>query len=223
MDKSHWYSNKCPQYDCRKKSCSKCKCGLNYVNIPITMGDNSEGSAVAPKNGAYCNAIVKYEANGAVYIYSAEGVPTLLTTDISSSIATRLYNLESEVTRLRNRITEISADMPQPNLVVSLPNDITTYPAGEEPISLESVMNALENGRSVFFIYRGDALERIYTVTAIESNDSIWNMRVESIGVDPAESAGFWVVRSNSAGGWTSVAFVPLVQEQNEESEGGLL
>lgn len=115
MDKSHWYSNKCPQYDCRKKSCSKCECGLKYVNIPITMGDNSEGSAVAPKNGAYCNAIVKYEANGAVYIYSAEGIPTLLTTDISPSIASRLYNLESEVARLRNRINEISANMPQPN------------------------------------------------------------------------------------------------------------
>lgn len=72
MDKSHWYSNKCPKYDCRKESC---KCGLKYIDIPTQLGDDSEGSPVAPKNGAYCNAIVKYEANGAVYIYSTEGVP----------------------------------------------------------------------------------------------------------------------------------------------------
>ena len=106
MDKSHWYSNKCPQYDCRKKSCSKCECGLKYVNIPTTLGDNSEGSIMAPKNGMYCNAIVKYEANGAVYIYSADGVPTLLTTDISSSVATRLRNLEMEVAQLRNAVLD---------------------------------------------------------------------------------------------------------------------
>lgn len=72
MDKSHWYSNKCPKYNCRKESC---KCGLKYVNIPTTLGDDSESSPVAPKNGAYCNAIVKYDANNAVYIYSTEGVP----------------------------------------------------------------------------------------------------------------------------------------------------
>lgn len=75
MDKSHWYNNKCPKYDCKKKSCNKCGCGLKYVNIPTTLGDDSQSSPVAPKNGAYCNVIVKYEANGAVYIYSAEGIP----------------------------------------------------------------------------------------------------------------------------------------------------
>lgn len=60
----------CPKIDCRKKCC---KCGLEYVNIPTAMGDDT-GSA-APKKGAYCNAIVVYEANGAVYIYSKEGIP----------------------------------------------------------------------------------------------------------------------------------------------------
>lgn len=112
MDKSHWYNNKCPQYDCRKKSCNKCACdcGLKYVNIPTVMGDNSEGSSMAPRNGAYCNAIVKYEANGAIYIYSAEGIPTLLTTDISSNIITRLLNLEAEVARLRNAILDLETE-----------------------------------------------------------------------------------------------------------------
>lgn len=62
----------CPNIDCRK---STSKCGIGYVNIPASLGDDSEGSAVAPKNGAYNNVIVYYEANGAVYIYSSEGIP----------------------------------------------------------------------------------------------------------------------------------------------------
>lgn len=70
-DPKYW-KQPCPKVDCRK---DKCKCGLKFVDIPAVLGDDSEGSDVAPKNGAYCNAIVKYEANGAVYIYSAEGIP----------------------------------------------------------------------------------------------------------------------------------------------------
>lgn len=61
----------CPNVDCRKK----CVGGLKYVNVPSSLGDDSKDSPSAPKNGAYCNAIVVYEANKAVYIYSSEGVP----------------------------------------------------------------------------------------------------------------------------------------------------
>lgn len=62
----------CPKMSCRKKDCC---CGLTYINIPGALGDDSASSKVAPKNGTYSNAIVVYEANQAVYIYSAEGVP----------------------------------------------------------------------------------------------------------------------------------------------------
>lgn len=76
-NEQHWEQKSCPKYDCRKDSCNKCKCGLRFVDIPANLGDDSAGSSVAPKNGAYCNAIVKYEANGHVYIYSSEGVPVM--------------------------------------------------------------------------------------------------------------------------------------------------
>lgn len=72
MNEESWAGNGCPKYDCRRESC---KCGLKYVDIAAVLGDDSQDSSVAPKNGAYCNAIVKYEANGAVYIYSTEGIP----------------------------------------------------------------------------------------------------------------------------------------------------
>lgn len=62
----------CPKMDCRRKAC---KCGLSAYFLPAALGDDSPKSEIAPKNGNYCNAIVTYESNGAVYIYSKEGIP----------------------------------------------------------------------------------------------------------------------------------------------------
>lgn len=75
MDTRHWEHGPCPKHDCRKDSC---KCGLRLISFPAALGDDSKGSPVAPKNGDYCNALVKYESNGHLYIYSSEGVPTLI-------------------------------------------------------------------------------------------------------------------------------------------------
>lgn len=66
-DEKYW-SRPCPKVKCKKAS----NC-LHYFFIPAALGDDS-GSA-APKKGDYSNAIVEYEANGAVYIYSSEGIP----------------------------------------------------------------------------------------------------------------------------------------------------
>lgn len=75
--KQHWDKGACPKVDCRKNSC---KCGLKKVFLASALGDDSKDSPIAPKNGDYCNSIVEYEANGNVYIYSAEGIPTLVET-----------------------------------------------------------------------------------------------------------------------------------------------
>ena len=72
-DENCW-KKPCPKVDCRaKKHC----CGLQYVNIPASLGDDSKTSSVAPKVGNYCNAIVNYEINGHLYIYSTEGIPSI--------------------------------------------------------------------------------------------------------------------------------------------------
>lgn len=90
FNKKHWSNGPCPQYDCRKDSC---KCGLTYVNIPAALGDDSASSEVAPKNGAYCNAVVKYEANGNVYMYSKEGIPILLNSSTCDCPEEEVVNL----------------------------------------------------------------------------------------------------------------------------------
>lgn len=59
----------------RKKIITPGTCDyFRKVLIPASLGDDT-GEA-APKNGAYRNAIVAYAANGAVYIYSSDGIYT---------------------------------------------------------------------------------------------------------------------------------------------------
>lgn len=60
-------------------SCGKTKddcCPFRKIVIPAVMGDDSEDSPSAPENGAYVNALVEYEANGAMYIYASDGIFT---------------------------------------------------------------------------------------------------------------------------------------------------
>lgn len=73
MNEEHWATRKCPEIDCRKKN--PCCCGLKFISLPAVLGDDSVSSTVSPKKGDYSNAIVRYEANGSVYIYSDEGIP----------------------------------------------------------------------------------------------------------------------------------------------------
>lgn len=97
------WTEPCPKYDCRKAAC---KCGLKYVNIPMSLGDDSAESSVAPKNGAYCNALVFYEANEHVYIYTQEGVPTLIDVDASD-----ISTLEQEVIKAQKDVHELREDI----------------------------------------------------------------------------------------------------------------
>lgn len=57
---------------CKRNECAK----LRTFKLPVNLGTDDEGQPYAPKLGAYRNAIVVYQANGAVYIYDDEGVFT---------------------------------------------------------------------------------------------------------------------------------------------------
>ena len=92
FDSEYWKQKPCPKYDCRKSSC---KCGLERVFLSTALGDDSEESPVAPENGAYCNAVVVYEANGNVYLYSKEGIPTLVSSE--GNVDELIDSLEKEL------------------------------------------------------------------------------------------------------------------------------
>lgn len=67
---------KCPK-DCNRPN----PLIFRKVIIPAALGDDKE---YPPENGAYCNALVIYEANDAIYIYSSDGIWTKLSGKIDN-------------------------------------------------------------------------------------------------------------------------------------------
>lgn len=65
--------------DCPKDCHKKAPFIFRKVVIPASIDDDSKNP---PKNGAYHNVIVVYEATGNAYIYSSDGIPTRVSADL---------------------------------------------------------------------------------------------------------------------------------------------
>lgn len=80
-------------------SCGKPKddcCPFRKIVIPAVMGDDSEDSPSAPENGAYVNALVEYEANGAMYMYASDGIFTKLSMIAGSAGAASISYVDKQ-------------------------------------------------------------------------------------------------------------------------------
>lgn len=71
-------------------------CPFRKIVIPAVMGDDSEDSPSAPKNGAYRNALVEYEANGAMYMYASDGIFTKLSMVAGSAGAASINYVDKQ-------------------------------------------------------------------------------------------------------------------------------
>lgn len=103
MNEQHWMDKKCPPINCRKK---QCECGLEKVFLSAALGDDSKDSPIAPKNGEYCNAIVVYEANGHMYIYSKEGIPTLITSGGGGDYDEIIKEIQEDLTKTEGDLAQ---------------------------------------------------------------------------------------------------------------------
>lgn len=85
-----------------------CSCGkpkddclpFRKIVIPAVMGDDSEDSPSAPENGAYCNALVEYEANGAMYIYASDGIYTKISMVAGGTGAASITYVDAQDARI---------------------------------------------------------------------------------------------------------------------------
>lgn len=68
------------------------------VSLPASMGTEEETPASI---GKYHNVLLVYEANGHIYLYSSDGIPTLISTDIGD-LASRITALDARITALEN-------------------------------------------------------------------------------------------------------------------------
>ena len=139
-----WKKDPCPPINCHKK---QCECGLEKVFLPSSLGDDSKDSPIAPKNGDYCNAIVVYESNGHVYIYSKTGIPTLVVT---------------EGTNVDELIKELGEDLAQ---------EVLDRKAGDK--TLQDEIDEIKNSPDVVDIVATYAALQAYDTSKLGDNDII--------------------------------------------------
>ena len=72
---------------------------LRKVSIPASIGDDT---TVPPAIGKYHNAILYYEANNHTYLYSSDGIPTLLEMDVPQQVWDSIDVLQKEIDDLKN-------------------------------------------------------------------------------------------------------------------------
>lgn len=70
---------------------------LRKVVIPASMGTEED---VPPAIGKYFNVLLQYEANGHIYLYSSDGIPTAIESNVPQEILNRITELESDVSAL---------------------------------------------------------------------------------------------------------------------------
>lgn len=142
------YLNSCPKVDCsRKNDCRP----FRKIVIPAVLGDDSEDSEVAPENGAYCDALVEYEANGAAYFYSSDGIPTKLT------YTTTDYNALTNKPTINGVTLEGNQSSSSLGLNITIDSELSetsTNPVQNSTIyaaigNIESILNTLNIGAGV--------------------------------------------------------------------------
>lgn len=119
---------KCPTLDCSPKEIL-----FRKVIIPAEMGDDTGDHK--PENGAYMNALVVYEANNHIYIYSSDGVPTRIGNDSTMSESYIFNNVaDMKMSDALNAGTfAFTAGFYEPNDGGSAKYIIRTKRAGENP------------------------------------------------------------------------------------------
>lgn len=129
------------------------------------MGGDSEGEDYAPENGAYRNALVEYESNGHIYMYSSDGIPTRMTGEGGTSnyeVLTNKPSINGHELIGNKTAEELGITSPEPLYVYC----IDTYPGDPEPsegvytyrdasftvpITVGEILEAYRSGSSVIF------------------------------------------------------------------------
>lgn len=81
---------------------------LRKVVIPASMGTEEDVPAAV---GKYHNVILQYEANNHIYLYSSDGIPTMLEMSIPQEILDNIEELQEDVTTLNSEVQSITQDL----------------------------------------------------------------------------------------------------------------
>lgn len=113
------------------------------VVIPASMGDETQVPAAV---GKYSNVLLVYEANNHAYLYSSDGIPTLLTSEVAQELEEKIDAVADDVAELtevvdgkQNKLTA-GANITITNDTISATD--TTYTAGNAITIENNTINA---------------------------------------------------------------------------------
>lgn len=81
---------------------------LRKVVIPVSMGTEED---VPPAIGKYFNVLLQYEANGHIYLYSSDGIPTAIEANVPQEVLDRIAELENDVDSLERADEELQREI----------------------------------------------------------------------------------------------------------------
>ena len=104
------------------------------VVIPASMGDET---AVPPAVGKYYNVLLVYETNNNAYLYSSDGIPTKLTSDVAQEI-------EQRIDEVANNLTTETAERKQADINLNTEVNGVKGDLANEVLSRQQADNTLQ-------------------------------------------------------------------------------
>lgn len=169
------------------KNCPEKLVLFKKVVVPASLGDDT---TFPPALGKYKNVLLYYEANNAVYLYSSDGIPTKLTTDIGDvseliqkeaatrenadkQLSERIDNLDTKVDKIPVVVSDIDPDLEYASAIVTLKYTQTDVQAGTSEERQVSFNTATHEQAGVMSAQDKAKLDDIEQMTKEQFNN-IW-------------------------------------------------
>ena len=155
---------------------------LRKVVIPASMGDDTD---IPASIGKYRNVLLHYDANGRNYIYSSDGIPTALDSQIPPEIYERIEDLEEGLVALDNSLATVAK--------TGSYTDLTNTPS--IPTRTSDLVNDGADGTSTYV--EADEMPVVDSSLNKSSTNAIQNKAV-STALDNSVMTGFSVSANTS-------------------------
>lgn len=163
----------CPKKDCHEPNALI----FRKVVIPASVADDRVNP---PKNGDYCNMLVEYAASGNVYIFSSDGIPTMVSVDTGSIDYAELLN------KPKINSVELVGDKSLGDLgITDAINDAVSDEADIRSTADQEIwteIEAIEAGSDVVDIVGTYAELQQYDTSTLQNNDVIKVLTDETHG-----------------------------------------
>lgn len=97
---------------------------LRKVVIPSSLGDDT---VVPPTIGKYRNVVLVYEANNHIYLYSSDGIPTAIESNVPQEVLDRIAELEDDVDSLERADEELQREIDELKNSPDVVDIVATY------------------------------------------------------------------------------------------------